>query len=521
MVTDQRLTLHTTLIVVLAGEADIERGELVTRMSRGSACFCAGESTFGITPCTTQGAVSVAVLYFSLFQADNLYGHAFLEAAMEGILPQGIVSMTGSEDRIASLCRSIYENSRHPDGLKTWRAQIDFQEMLYSILTTWNRGVGNSKTQALEQSKKYMEEHYGEDLSVDQLAGIAELSPKYYAELFKKTYGSSAMDYLTEIRMNKAKQLMLGSDRLLREVAHRVGYRDEFYFSRKFKKVFGMSPSAYLKTQKNKLAVYGSSSVLGFLIPLQITPYAAPLHPKWSREYHHALASVVPVHLSAFRQNHNKHENLRKLAASEPELIICASGIEAWERERLQEIAPVYQMKEETLGWKNQLMELAELLDKPTEAKSWLMGFERKVHSAVQNIPELLNEKTGSPRILPLRLYSDKLHINEGRGVEEVLFTILGLTPVSLMKNTPSGVSLKITQLADCEADHILLLVRQDTETLEYWRELQASPEWLRIRALRAGNIHVLPSYPWREYSPIAISRMLEEIPSFFSGNNP
>ncbi|MGV7801935.1 AraC family transcriptional regulator, partial [Mycobacterium kansasii] len=74
----------------------------------------------------------------------------------------------------------------------------------------------NDKRQALERVKEYIEDHYDEDLTIEQLANLSELSPKYFVEVYKKTYGHSAMDYLAHVRLNKAKQLMLGSDSLLR-----------------------------------------------------------------------------------------------------------------------------------------------------------------------------------------------------------------------------------------------------------------------------------------------------------------
>ncbi len=514
---DLCLTLNMSLIVLLEGEARVERNEQVFRMDKGTACFCPQDSTFGIRA-VSRTNVSVAVFRFSVFQAGESSEHTLCEVKPEGAFPEGIIRLSTVEDRTHQGIFSIYQNFRHPEVLKQWRAQIQFQEILHGILKASEQSAENyNKARTLEITRLYMEEHYGEDLTTDQLAGIAELSPKYFSEVFKKTYGSSVMEFLTQIRMNKAKQLMLGTDRLLREVAHQVGYRDEFYFSRKFKKEFGQSPSAYMKTHKNKLAVYGSSSILGYLIPLQITPYVAPLHPKWSRYYHQSLAPIVPVHLSAYRQNHNKHENLHKLCDSQPDLILCASGVEPWEKERLTEIAPVYEMKE-TLGWQAQLQDLAGLLDKTDEAGRWLEEYERKRADVLQ---KLRNDRIGNPRMLPLRFHRNELSLNEGRGINEVLFEILGFIPSTLMESKPHTDPLATEDLVDCDAEHLLLLVRQDTETLEHWKALQSSPEWMGLPAVRAGRVHILSSYPWREYSPIAILRMLEEIEAAFSVNNP
>ena len=72
--------------------------------------------------------------------------------------------------------------------------------------------------------------------------------------------------------------------------------------------------------------MYGSTALLGYAMPLDFTPYAAPLHPKWSQHYYNMLGPDIPVHLDAYRQNHNKYANLEKLASARPELIVCAQG---------------------------------------------------------------------------------------------------------------------------------------------------------------------------------------------------
>lgn len=84
---------------------------------------------------------------------------------------------------------------------------------------------------------------------------------------------------------------------------------------------------------------------------LNVIPYAAPLHPKWSRDYYHSFGPDIPVHLNAFRQNHNKTANLKKLEQSQPEFIICTQNLEVWEKEHLQQIAPIYELPNENMGW--------------------------------------------------------------------------------------------------------------------------------------------------------------------------
>lgn len=113
--------------------------------------------------------------------------------------------------------------------------------------------TGRSPKTDLANVKTYMDKHYDQPLSIADLASEAGISPKYFVDLFKKTYGQSAMEYLTDLRINRAKRYLKESTYKLRDIALRVGYSDEYYFSRKFKR-----KSAYLlrimrKTPENGL----------------------------------------------------------------------------------------------------------------------------------------------------------------------------------------------------------------------------------------------------------------------------
>ena len=512
----QRLLTSSAFIVLVEGEAGLEIEEQHIYLSAGSMFFCEQECTFALRP--REAGMKAMIFHFSVYEADEKNKRELVIARTQRMFTKGSISCPEStKEEMLFKFRQIYECFADSDGCRQWKAQLLFQDMIYEMLTEDRAKHGTTnKLQALEKTKRFIEEHYNEAITNELLAEMSEFSPKYYTELFKKVYGLSPKDYLTKVRLGKAKQFMLGSDRLLREIALRVGYRDEFYFSRRFKKEFGLSPTAYMKAHKNKIAVYGSSSLLGYMIPLQIIPYAAPIHPKWSPYYYKMLGPDVPVHLSAFRQNHNKQQNLDKLALAHPDLIICAPGLEAWEREKLKEIAPIYELYDG--GWESRLHALAELLGRKEEADRWLGAWNDRLEKASC----LLEKKVSSIRsVMCLRLHGNELCVNEGRGVHEVLFDYLGFQPAELMNSDPSESVLDISDLSNIQAEFIFMLVRQDTETLRYWNELQTSPGWISIQAVRQGNVCLLSSCPWREYSPVAVSRMLEEATVLFSGECP
>ncbi|MFC5404388.1 helix-turn-helix domain-containing protein [Cohnella soli] len=93
----------------------------------------------------------------------------------------------------------------------------------------------------------YIDEHYAGDLSLDILASKLNITGTYLSTYFKKKQGVNFVDYLNDVRIGKAKELLTGTDLQIQEVAVRTGYLNANSFIRTFKKITGMSPGEYRK----------------------------------------------------------------------------------------------------------------------------------------------------------------------------------------------------------------------------------------------------------------------------------
>jgi two-component system response regulator YesN len=102
-------------------------------------------------------------------------------------------------------------------------------------------------TKPIRQAQQYINEHYGEKIVLEDIAEIAELNPVYFSVLFKKETGINFSTYLSNVRMEKAKELICSSNKTIAAIAKQVGYKDSRYFSQTFYKTVGVKPALYRK----------------------------------------------------------------------------------------------------------------------------------------------------------------------------------------------------------------------------------------------------------------------------------
>lgn len=98
----------------------------------------------------------------------------------------------------------------------------------------------------LEVALAFIQDNYSDDmLSLNKVACAANVSANHFSALFSQEMKKTFIEYLTELRMNKAKQLLRCTDMRSGEIALEIGYKDSHYFSFLFRKTQGLTPSDY------------------------------------------------------------------------------------------------------------------------------------------------------------------------------------------------------------------------------------------------------------------------------------
>lgn len=148
-----------------------------------------------------------------------------------------------------------YEREKLDEELKVsygehMKSRQDMREEMVKILRRGiilrEKSVKGKRKSVVSMAVSYMKEHYTDDaLTLNEVARAANVSANHFSALFSQEMKQTFIEYLTTLRMNRAKELLRCSDKRSGEIALEVGYKDPHYFSFLFKKTQGCTPSEY------------------------------------------------------------------------------------------------------------------------------------------------------------------------------------------------------------------------------------------------------------------------------------
>lgn len=127
------------------------------------------------------------------------------------------------------------------------------KKMISQAIEIRDQNSGNKNRSILKTAVDFIDSHYmEEDISLNTVANVANVSSNHFSALFSQNMGQTFIEYLTTLRMNKAKELLRCTGMRSSEIAGEIGYKDAHYFSYLFKKTQGMTPSDYRKVREDK-----------------------------------------------------------------------------------------------------------------------------------------------------------------------------------------------------------------------------------------------------------------------------
>ncbi|SDB24519.1 Helix-turn-helix domain-containing protein [Pseudobutyrivibrio sp. YE44] len=177
-----------------------------------------------------------SIIFLTAFDEFNYAKKAISVKALDYLLKPGtdeeLVSAFEEAFSIADQCQQEQDKSMDicEDSLGLYSEE---QELSYNARLI------------LKDAMEYINEHYKEDISLQDVAGVIGYSDVYFCKIFKQHLGKSFIVFLNELRIDKAKQLLEKPAINIKDVCFDVGYRDANYFTRVFKRLTGMTPSEY------------------------------------------------------------------------------------------------------------------------------------------------------------------------------------------------------------------------------------------------------------------------------------
>ncbi|WP_238653289.1 helix-turn-helix domain-containing protein [Paenibacillus piscarius] len=370
--------------------------------------------------------------------------------------------------------------------LQQMKANLLFQELLITLLEGSTGPQESVHELAIARTVEYMERNYARSVTREQLAEVAGMSPDYYSRLFKKQHGQTPVECLTGIRLKQAKQALLSSKDSFRSIAHSVGFADEFYFSRKFRLVVGMSPSQYVRQVKSAERIVSLQHHLtGHLLALGIEPYGALVN------------GYYPLRLKRTREIGRLRPDLDKLAAVEPEVIFTCEIYD----EQTQQKARMFEHLAQVVtipfrdDWRTQLRKVALATGREEAGEAWLMQYELKV----QRIRAALSSFTEGKTVLIVGVGDGQVCLLGRRNGGEVLYGDLGLQAPGGQEDIPLFRETRIAEIYGYNPDILLFASLHNDGSphtvqaiREKMREITEDARWMDIKAVRAGRVYSL-----------------------------
>lgn len=237
----------------------IQRGELRLNIQEKNYIGKAGDVIYinprelhgmqSQTPDCTYLAFILPLSWFQFSQMDEaaeMYLNPLAEGKAQVItrLPSSVAVHTGH------ILQEIYDDYYDSSGnwLMIKANLLRFYACLFqNNLITYRQQEDSAQVRLLLEIAHYMQTHYKEKLSLKELGQTFHMSPKYFSVFFQKHFSRNLTDYLTSIRIECAKKMLVESDADMELISQQAGFSSSSYFIRTFRESLGLTPGQYRK----------------------------------------------------------------------------------------------------------------------------------------------------------------------------------------------------------------------------------------------------------------------------------
>ncbi|MEK5488845.1 AraC family transcriptional regulator [Lysinibacillus sp. FSL M8-0355] len=386
-----------------------------------------------------------------------------------------------------------------------------------------NELLNEEKIQLVQKTVQYIEQHYDEDLTVEQLANMAGMVRWQYSQKFKTLTGKKPTDYVAHLRINQAKELLRNTTDPLSKIARQIGFKDEYYFSRCFHKLTGNTPREYanihlhtpertvidslgrrvlVPTSATRIVTDGKFT-LGELLVLGIPPIGAAISiMRDNVVYHNKLRNIHSI---------GEWADPDKIAQLQPEFILLSYYPQ--DLQELDALAPTVVLDKKFRLFER-LRYIAQLVERSKSAEKWITTYEDKVRMVRRQLVDAY--VAGETATVYLKL-GVKFYVMCQTGLAASLYESLGFRPtpkvMHLIEQGQAWIEIQQHQINHYAGERNFILASpQELQTITQ------CPQIVTLAKLTPGKTHFV-DFTWNHCDPITRERLLDVLPSIFKKN--
>ncbi|MDI4646424.1 AraC family transcriptional regulator [Cohnella hashimotonis] len=391
---------------------------------------------------------------------------------------------------------------RSSDPFDRMQAGIDCQQTLLNALRAAGR-LAEDDGARLRSAVAALERSFGEPVDLDALAGQSGLSRWQFGARFKALTGRSPSAYLTDLRISHAKRLMLETRLRVRDIAQRCGYRDEYYFSRAFKRATGIAPSDYRLRMADSPRVY-AIQYTGELLTLGIKPVASS-------------PEVLPLFGDAAQgvDAMESPPDPQRLTSLKPDLIVFPSYLTSSQSAGLGSVAPAFEFAWDEDVY-SRLRRMGDLLGRREAAERWISSYEAKAKETRGRLGDAARAGRTATAFV---FHHGGLFVYLDRHFGHTLYRGLGyeapesVRALILGTKAANWVRIVIEDMPRYAGDLVCLALPDAGGLSEEasGRYILRTSHWNGLRAVAEGRAYVMND-SWGNYNPITLESHLGEM---------
>ncbi|OCT16061.1 AraC family transcriptional regulator [Paenibacillus pectinilyticus] len=510
----------SVLLAIAGGKGMLRTEEQTYELVEGSVLLLPAHCLASLTADIQQPIHAYKLLISTREQERAMPAGAMIRKSE--VLSNADVLFFPYEPAIVANVEELYVHRLPVSEVRHVQNQIKLHQIILQLLENQDEKLATSDQPSMERSIAYLENHYHEKITSEQLAAMAGVSRSHYSILFRKLTIFSPNEYLSRLRVHRAKELLMTGSGSLREIALKVGYKDEFYLSRRFKQHTGTSPSSYIHSEIQRVAVLGIPYASHLLL-LGLEPAVTISD---SGEYVNT-AELEPQTMMFIDVNSSSEQVKTVLLQANTELIITP-------KEQLQEygldpgylrvVAPILEISWMELGWKEHLRLIAQAIQKSERAEQWLAAFEKEEQAA-----RLLVQQTAFAKeiLTILVIKPEELLVYGARNVGYVMYQSLGLQPPAIIEQEMKkrgdqfhSIPIELSELEQYAGPQILVIIFQDEKgSIAHSESIFNSSYWKQLSAVQQNRVYHLDRDEWIPYNPVSIHLQLQRAVALFTGN--